>query len=276
MTARRQEREVIRDLTLDVAPAAAEQRAEASIEAELSAMVADEVEHGAERLPAGPSQAAAELLQEEGRALGRAQEQQGVDVRDVDTFVEQVDGEDDVDSPGVEIAQRRRSLVHRAVTPDRNGRYPDRAELLGHEARVHDRDAEAERLDRREVVRLEAHLFDDASRPRVIGGQHVGQRVRVVAGAALPRHVGQVGSVVHAEVRERHQVLLVDRVPHPQLGRDPSVEVAQHVEAVGALGCGGHAEELSRLQAFEEHLVRGRGGVMELVDDHDVEVRGID
>ena len=149
MAARRQEREVVLDLALDVAPAAAEQRAEAPIEAELAAMVADEVEHGAERLSAGASQPAPELLQEEGRALGWTQQQQRVDVRDVDALVEQVDGEDDVDSSGIEIAQRRRAFVHRAVTPDRNGRYPDRAELLGHEAGVRDRHAEAERLDRR-------------------------------------------------------------------------------------------------------------------------------
>ena len=81
---------------------------------------------------------------------------------------------------------------------------------------------------------------------------------------------------MHAEVRERHEVLLVDRVPDPKLGRDPSVEVPQHVEAIGALRRGGHAEQLARLQAFEQRLVRRRRGVMELVDDHDVEVRGID
>ena len=138
--------------SLDVLPSATEEGAETSIEAELAAMVADEVEDGAERLSAvaRPSQATAELLQEERRALGWAQEQQGVDIRDVDALVEQVDGEDDVDSAGVEIAKRRRSFLHRAVAPDRNGRDPDRAELLGHEARVRDRDAEAERLDLRE------------------------------------------------------------------------------------------------------------------------------
>ena len=79
-------------------------------------------------LAVGAAQAAAELLQEERRALGRAQQQQRVDVRDVDALVEQVDGEHDVDS-----SRRRgraappvRSSVG-TVAPDRHGRNPGRA-----------------------------------------------------------------------------------------------------------------------------------------------------
>ena len=37
--------------------------------------------------------------------------------------------------------------------------------------------AESERPDLRRIARLEAELFDDPSRPGVIGGQHVGQGV---------------------------------------------------------------------------------------------------
>ena len=42
------------------------------------------------RLAGGPAQAAAELLQEDGGALGGAQEQHGVDLGKVDALVEQV------------------------------------------------------------------------------------------------------------------------------------------------------------------------------------------
>ncbi len=79
-----------------------------------------------------------------------------------------------------------------------------------------------------------------------------------------------------AEVRERREVLLVDRVPEPELGGDPPVEVAEHVEAVGALGRRGQAEQLDGLQVVEQRLVRRCGGVVELVDDHDVEVCRVD
>ncbi len=95
-------------------------------------------------------------------------------------------------------------------------------------------------------------LLNDPPGPGMIGGEDVGQRGEVVAGTALPRHFGQVGSVVHAEVRERNQILLVDRVPHAEFGRDPSVEVAKDVEAVGALGRRGHPQQLSRRRCAPE------------------------
>ena len=55
--------------------------------------------------PARFAQAAAELLQEQCRALGRAEHEHGVDGWDVDAFVEQVDREHNPDSAVGEIAQ---------------------------------------------------------------------------------------------------------------------------------------------------------------------------
>ena len=104
---------------LDVAAGAAEQGAVAAVEAELLAVGADEVEHGAERLAGGLAQPAAELLEEQRRALGRAQHQHGVDGGDVDALVEQVDGEHDPDVAGGEVPQGGLALGSGAVAPDR-------------------------------------------------------------------------------------------------------------------------------------------------------------
>ncbi len=68
--------------------------AEASIESELFAVVAYEVEDGAGCLSLGAAQASAQLLEEEGWAVGGAEEEEGVHHRDVDAFVEEVDGEE--------------------------------------------------------------------------------------------------------------------------------------------------------------------------------------
>ena len=65
------------------------------------------------------------------------------------------------------------------------------------------------------------------------------------------------------EVREWHQVLLVDGVPDPQLGGDAPAEVAEDVQAVGSLRRGGHAEQLAGPEAGEEssrRRARRRGG----------------
>jgi hypothetical protein len=67
-------------------------------------------------------------------------------------------------------------------------------------------------------------------------------------------------------------VLLIDRVPQAQLGGDAIVEPVEDRQAVAALGRGGEPEQLGRREWFEHLLVRRCGGVVELVDDHHVEV----
>ena len=67
------------------------------VETELSTVLADEVEDRQNRLVPCPPQPAPELLQEQGRALGRPQQQDGVDVGQVEPLVEQVRREESVD-----------------------------------------------------------------------------------------------------------------------------------------------------------------------------------
>ena len=69
-------------------------------------------------------------------------------------------------------------------------------------------------------------------------------------------------------------MLLVDGVPEAQLGGDAIVEPVQDRQTVAALRCGGEAEQLDGGEVVEDAFVRGRGGVVELVDDDDVEVIG--
>ena len=106
----------------DVAAGTAEQGAVAAVEAELLAVGADEVEHGAERLARRLAQASPELLEEQGRALGRAQHQDGVDVRNVDALVEQVDGEHHPDPTGGQVPQRGLALGVEGCRPRRRRR----------------------------------------------------------------------------------------------------------------------------------------------------------
>ncbi len=117
-------------------------------------------------------------------------------------------------------------------------------------------------------------LLDDEAGPGVGAGVGVAQGLDVVAAPSTPRDVAEVEAVVDAEVQERREVLLVDRVPQAQLGRDAVVEPVQDREAVAAFRCGGEAEQLDGSEVVEDPVVRGGGGVMELVDDHDVEVVG--
>ena len=87
---------------------------------ETLAVVAHEVEHRAHRFPWRPAQSSAELLQEQHRAVGGAQQQQRVDHGDIDALVEQVDREHRLHPTIGQVAQRRLALVGGAVTPHRH------------------------------------------------------------------------------------------------------------------------------------------------------------
>jgi hypothetical protein len=232
---------------------------------------ADEVEHRAERLVLRFPEPSAELLQEEGRALGRPQHEHGVDVRDVDTFVEQVDREHGSHAPLREIAQGSFSLGPRAVAPDRDRLDSVATEVLGHESCVLDAHAEAETAHRR-WLGMVGDLLDDEPGPGVGAGVCVAESFYVVALATTPGDLAEVEPVVDAEVEERCEVLLVDGIPETQFGSDAVVEPVQDRQAVASLGGGCESQELDGREVVEHAGVRRRCRVVELVDDDDVEV----
>ena len=98
-------------------------------------------------------------------------------------------------------------------------------------------------------------LSDELTDPDVVGRVDVRQGADVVALPSAPWNVTEVQAVVDPVVDERHQILLVDGVPHPQLSGDPTVEVAENVKPVSALGRGGQAQQLDRLNVFEQRHV---------------------
>ena len=115
-----------------------------------------------------------------------------------------------------------------------------------------------------------SQLLEDDRGPRLVAGVDVRQLALVVP-ATAPADAPQVGAVRDGEVVERAEQVLAQGVPQPQLGGGaPVEELGADVDAVGALGGCGEAEQLARGQVVEEPSVRRRLGVVELVDDHDV------
>ena len=92
-TAWGQEGEASLDLLADLLCRSAQQSPVAKVEAESSMRVADEVEDGQASLAFMQPQPAAQLLEEDGGGLRGAQEEHRIDLRDVHTFVEEVDSE---------------------------------------------------------------------------------------------------------------------------------------------------------------------------------------
>lgn len=79
-----------------------------------------------------------------------------------------------------------------------------------------------------------------------------------------------------AEVGERRQPMLIDRVPQAQLRGDPVLEPLEDGHAVAPLGRGRETQKLHRADLFQQGAIGGRGGVVELVHDDHIEVRWVD
>ena len=92
----------------------------------------------------GEAQAPAQLLQEHHRALGGPQQRHGVDRGDVEAFVEQVHGEEDLQLARLQAAQGGLADVGGAGGVEGFGIEAAGAEALGHEACVLHAHAEAE------------------------------------------------------------------------------------------------------------------------------------
>ena len=272
VAAGRQKGEALLHLPLEILPRPPEERSEATVVAKLLAVLANEVEHRADRLPIEPAEAAAELLEEEGGAVGGTEKEDRVDGRHVDPLVEQIDREDDVRAPVLQILERRGPFGIGRVGPD--GRRLD-ARLVedpSHVPRVRDANTEPEAPDLRWVSGAPGELLENNPCVGIIGGEHLGEAHDVIAGPAPPGDVPQIGVVVDTVVNKRREAMLVDRIPEAELRRDPITEPAQHRQTVAPLGRGGEAEELPRRHMLEQPPVGRRCRVVKLVDDDDVEV----
>ena len=99
---------------------------QAVLEAELASVLADQVDDGEMALALGAAQAAAELLREQRRRRGRAQQEEAVDVGNVDALAEDLDGEDAAQPPGLQVVEslRPRRLAGRRRSARRSPAQP--------------------------------------------------------------------------------------------------------------------------------------------------------
>ena len=140
-----------------------------------------------------------------------------------------------------------------------------------HELGVLDRDAEAERAHPARVGDDAPNRLEQLGDARVVAGDDAVELLQRVS-AALPAQAGEIGAVGDAEVLERDEEPLVDRLPEPELDGDAPAEELGHVLRVHPLRRRRQPEQLLRIEAVEQPAVARRRRVVELVDDDDVEV----
>ncbi len=135
-------------------------------------MEAYEIQDQTAGLTGSLSQATAELLQEESSTLGGPQQEERIDVREINTFVEKIDREDGLKAPLLEIQEGLTPLVTRRRCRHSPSIHTELAELLSHELCVGDADTEPKSTDRLKVARVLPDLVDDAPSLKVVGGEY--------------------------------------------------------------------------------------------------------
>src|SRR5690606_33579542 len=165
------------------------------------------------------------------QAVGRPEEQGRVDLRYVDTLVEQVDGEHGVDLALPQFAEGLIAFLGGAVRGERPGRNARAGEPLRHELRVLDADTEPQGTHPTGIVDLVPHRLQHDRRPAVVARVEVGESADLVPLAAFEADSAQVGPVVDTEALERTQQVALQGFPQPKLHRRPSAEPAADVQA---------------------------------------------
>ncbi len=199
------------------------------------------------------------------------EQQERVDVRDVQTFVEQVDGEEHVDLTPPQGFEGVAAVLGGGRPGHGERGDPRLGEALCHESGVADGDAESEPSHPAYVEHLVAKLPEHDAHARVVGRVDALQRRGVVV-ATAPLQRRQVGRVGDSEVVEGAEQVGGQGIPQPQLCSGAPAEELADVDAVRALGRSRQPDQLLGLKVVEQAPVGRRLGVVELVDDDDVEM----
>ena len=217
-------------------------------------------------------EASAELLEEDRRGLRRAQHQDRVNHRDIESLIEEVDSEQAHDLAAPQLREPLLPLVGPRGAAERERGEPGTTEHLGHVMGVLDADAESKRSHSARISDLVSQGLKHLGGSSIVAGVQAVQLVNVVrtAGESQPAEIHTVGD---PEVVEWNKQVCAERVPQPQLARHATLEERLgHVHPVGPLRCRGEPKEFSGGVVVEDPSVRRGLGMMELVDDDDVEV----
>jgi hypothetical protein len=173
------------------------------------------------------------LLEKDRWALGRTKEEHGVDLGEVESFVEEVGGEECIDAAVLQVTEGLLALRGWRQTWDSPCWNACCSEDLGHVVGVGDRDAESERPHGVDVRQFVLDFAQDDRRTVVVAGVQLLELAFVVP-TASPLQIRQVRAVCDPEVLERAEKIGWQGFPEAQLDCGSTAEIAQQVEAVSA------------------------------------------
>jgi hypothetical protein len=271
----RQEWKVRLDLFPHVPAPTVEDRTEALVEPELTAVLPYQVDDSKVALAAGSPESSTKLLREDSRRLCWPQEEQAVSVGNVYSLAEHLDREQATETPAFEFREAFRSFRWGVVGRECHAREARVTELPSHVSRVLLGYAEAQRTHRGQVENNPPERLEQLRDASIVVREDVAELIVDIA-TSPPRDLSEVGPIGHSEILEGHQEPKVDRLPEAKLDGDPVIEPFRHVLAVEPLGCRGKAEQLLGLKVAQKAVVSRRRSMMKLINYDDVKRAGSD
>ena len=242
-------------------------RQECSEALEKYPVVAHEIDDSDGRLALGRAQTTPQLLQEHDAGLGRPQHDDAIYCRDIDAFVEHIDGAHRIEFATARVARapsRGRQNPRRRTPRPRAGLAF--AQPLPHVHGVRDAAAEHQRSCARMLL------------PGTPEGLHPGfglrrrrERLRIEA-SVPPRNVLVVDLVLDAEVVKRNEASKLDTARYSGREGNQVVEQTEDVRGIRAIRRGRQPKQEMRVERIEDAAVGIGSGMVDLVDDDVVEV----
>ena len=179
----REVREILLNFLVDGKAVPWEERFQLGIDPVAAVGLADEVEHGEAVLTRCMTQAAAELLEEDGQALRGAEEQHRVDFRHIHPFAELIDGKEEGEPAVFELGQQFLASPIVNAGDKGSGWNPHGGESLGHELGMFDRDTETDPFNAAKIGLVAMKCCDDGIDPPF--GADVIQHLHVFQGRGI-------------------------------------------------------------------------------------------
>ena len=190
--------EVIADLPAQ-GPAWASQGPELGLVAVMAVGLADKVQDRQAVLARAEPQAPAQLLEEDCRALGWPQEEDGIDAGDVHPFVVQVHDKNKLELARGQVAFGLVAVGLAALSGQGRGLDAGLVEAGGHEFGVLDADAKAQSLDLAQVIAVALDVLEDQLGPGIVSGIDVFQLADLIL-APAPLELGVVDAVGDSKI----------------------------------------------------------------------------
>ena len=230
----------------------------------------DEIQNSQAVLAVAQAQSASELLEEDGQGFRGPQEKDGIHFRNVHAFIVQVYDENDPDLPFHKSVLRGMPLFVGGFSVQGDGGRAGTVEIVCHEMRVLDRDAESKGSDIIHIGSIAdqavSHMFRAPFRYSSGDGVDVAQGSAVIP-AAAPFQAVQIHCVGDAEILERTEQLALNGFGKSDFRRDMVVEKAENGFPVHAFrGCR-EAEKDLRPEVAYGFRVGLSGSVMGFVYD---------